>query len=1273
MSKIPRIPAKKALLVATVLAVVGAGAGYYLTQMSNDLPPPPPMPAPVAEAPLVTPPVSAVVSSAEASVAFESEKAAGTLGFATTQTLANAYMAEKNPDKALETYDTYLATKPDDVAAIDARAQVLLALGREDEYKVALVKLAELEPNEARLTALSGYLNSKQFYAEQLSVLQKLNEVTGKQKPEVMLSIADVAVAAKDDAAALQAFTDYLALPNATMDSAHAVQYVRLLALAKRQDDALAYATAWAKVQPDGSNNVVLASALLYNGAPIQAIAFIDVVKPADAAAMPADLKKISAEAYAAQGEYAKALPLFKELRASAVDGEYEESYFVALANVAKTDDAARDELRTLVKDQFESGKLTDAQKMDRVYALLNAGDKVMAMEYAEHGMQTAADDTKEKWSQLYNSLTAAPAKRLAGKAPKAAKTAKASSDDETAKPVARAASSKRIGHSATAKAAMPAPSVALDKRIALATRPGMSDAFLRATAFDALNAGRKQDAVKLFAQLAVKNGPKSSDAEQLMYVLGARVGQQEMAWLTSAAKQSKGENRTGWIEVIASAAPAEGIVAAAELNPDWLNVLAFSQRYASSLQQLGQADQLDRYKQVRGVQATSADAMVNQAAVAFTNRNPAEGERLLNAAASAPDATRRTHISVAELNLQRARYVEASSALATAGRTNSAGRDAVDSAREAVAINYYQATLAHRDGDDTQAQAYYQAALKAGEGQQFDDRGTQEKIYASQMALGMIDPARRGFEGLMKQNPQDETLLADYIAALLEQKRHSDARAVAATYGGGIKPGVRAVAPVAMDVSGVLQVPADALTTIQPMSGGHELKLQFNRPLPAHFVPGGASPKPAWLSYYTVSYDSIVIAAAPGYSLRSDGATVSAVADNAAAPMVADNRQGYLRLQLLYARTELESNEVDQALNRLNALGADYADAPEYKAYQANAEFYAANPKRALKLVKDAQRLDPQNEDIARMRRNIERFHAEHLKLDHEWYKLGSAKQNLSTLEARVQYTDDVEATLKLQTNHIKTGVIRRTQGAAREFSGNKFRAELEMAKMVDDSSVVAASVFGNQDTGGGALSYQSVNLLGTTQVYGEYHKPYWDLPEAVVADTVRDRVGASHWWKPDPDFTVRAEGAYNRYSVDVKENIADSVSARANVLYTLQDLQPYVALSYNFNGEYLRGRVKRNSFAGSTFKYLPLRSREVHSLTAVVSHDFDVQTNGEMELGYAIDRLGDQGPIAEGRLTHNLADDFDIQLRGRYGFEEENASKHNASSLGGYARWTW
>ena len=77
------------------------------------------------------------------------------------------------------------------------------------------------------------------------------------------------------------------------------------------------------------------------------------------------------------QGKYETALPILKTL--SAQGGDYREWDFLSLSAAAKESKEARQDLVEHVKESFASGDLTEAQKIDRVYALLNAGEKARA------------------------------------------------------------------------------------------------------------------------------------------------------------------------------------------------------------------------------------------------------------------------------------------------------------------------------------------------------------------------------------------------------------------------------------------------------------------------------------------------------------------------------------------------------------------------------------------------------------------------------------------------------------------------------------------------------------------------------------------------------------------------------------------------------------------------------------------------------------------------------------------------------------------------------
>jgi hypothetical protein len=1393
-----KLSAKKAIVVAIIVAVVGVVAGYFLIPSEEH--------AQQLQAIAVSPNPAMPVGPTpeELKTKYDGEKGAGNVTFATAQAYAQSLQANSNMEGALQVWRDYVAAHGDDVQGWRALAALEQSQAHEDEYLKALENIARLDPKEESLKALSDYQNYKQKYAEQKETLKQLVALTKEQNADYLVALADVSLLVEDKEAALAAYKAYFSNEAfvAKRDNAKIEPYIRLLAQANMKDEAVAQAVALTKdakiavamqqqsaaetmavpqnvpasegapvppppmpipsaegapvppppapipaaptdappappaivtespeaaavpavppappalqgavmspsagvppapiappsmpvvdasvppapapIQPETAPSVPsvppatevipsvsveapapapvdgaaasatavptemvpdlalqarIADVLLFEAGADYAVKYMEMI--AGEAEMSEPMQPVYAKALVQQGEYEKALPVLKIF--SVKGGDYREWYFLALSSAAKKDKSARADLVEYVKENFASGDLTEQQKMDRVYALLNAGEKPLALDYTERSMQAAPDaESRDKWHGIYKGLTA------------------------------------KAYSSSGKKAVKAAPRVTLEQKLQIASRQGATQDYVRRTAFEALAAGRKAEAITLFARLAAANGPDSSDAGQLNYLWGARIAGDELSWMIDIANQSEGGEQLGWIRKLSDSAAAEDVVAIGDAYPNWLQYPEFEKRYISALVQLGDTEALSKRLNAQANATQSEEAYQIVASQAGAVMDFGTQEQALRKAAEIAPNNRDNWLRLVGLYMSRARYMAAEQALQNAMNvdSNAAATDQYSAARQALTMNYYAGALSKRDGEYTIANNYFEQAANVAKLQGFDDRDSQVKLLSTQMALGDESQASQGFETLLEQSPGDAALLADYMSALLDRGSYLQALDVSSRHGGDIvlDSGVSVDDPEPV----LIIAPNGEMPLIQSMSGGSELKLQFARPLPANYKVLSESGNPTWVAYTSTSYDTALIVAQSGYALQANstpqGLMVSAVPAGKASSVEAV-RQRYLRLQLLYARLELETGATDKALARLESLAPTYEEYPEYRAYQANAEYYAGNLKRGLNLVKRAQVGDPMNEDIAYLRRNIERFHAEHVKIDHEWQKLGDHRMNITTLEARKQFDNSIEVSAQIQHNLLDTDTVRRASGAIMKVDGQRWRGTFSLAKFMEDSSIIEGSIYVNANTPGAGLSYQFVNPLGTTQAYVQYHKPYWDVVEAIVEDATRDRAAVWHLWRPDPKWSVRVDGGYNRYNIDGESGLADSVGVQATVLRTLWDKHPYVALAYGYDGEYMLGDIKRGGTAGSSYKLLPLRSREVHALSGIFYEDFTPDTNGELNLGYAVDRLGGHGPSMEARLTHYLTDEFDVQLRARYGLETNNTD-NDALSVGGYARWTW
>lgn len=1265
-----RFPAKIALLIAVLLLVAGLAVSTFLLPSKEDQAVYESLDAQRA----LNAPSASVPNMEELKAAFEAEKQTATLTFETTKAYAEALQSSGYLEGGIAAWNDFLSANPDHVQAWENVGSYYQSGGDEENYQRSLEELVRLEPNETRLNALSGYYNYRKEYHKQIGVLDQLVGITNESNPDYILALADIAGlvaaspieasalsdgASEEEKLAAHSFLEqeeakrvaarekaigalilYYDKFSDQADSARVEPLVRLLAQAGRKEDAVGTAVNLSTSQP-AEFKTRLADVLLFEAGPAHAIDYMD--RTATGGVMLPQMRPVYARALVQQENQEKALPLLRELKGDST--EYRELYFLALSNASKQNKKLRPELIEHVEESFAAGDLTEAQKRDRVYALLGIGEKATALDYVERSLQAAEGDERLEWKKLYTALTLKPQ------------------------------ASKRRSRARRAAA----PRQTLDQRLVLAGEGKYDEKKLRQTAFEALNAGRKADAVDLFKMLAAYNGSQSTDAGQLIYLQGARIGGDDLRWVIDQANQAQGAEQSGWISLVANHASLEDINAVAQAYPSWLGHSGFSNRYVSALLQSGDQQAIASYlqSQASANQNVEAYLAVASQAEAMMDKRTA-GQALLNAASIAPN-DRTIWLRLTQHYFSTAEYSEAAIALDRALQANSSSAISPEAAaREQLVMNYYVGQVRTRDGDKEVASQYFSQAVAGGNRWQ-GDRDAHTKFLVSQMAAGDAGSAAQGFEGLLSQTPGDAVLLADYLSATLDRRDYDAAQQIVdrhsrnITFNGGADGEMIAAHPI------ILSGANGEMPLAQVMSAGSEVKLQFARPLPAGFSLLDSTNKPHWISYATTSYDSVLMVANSGYQLQanptSQGLQITPV-KSAPATSTDAMRQQFLRLQLLYTRQELETGNTSDALERLQSLSSEFEDNSEFLGYQGNAEYYAANLTRGLHLVKKAHALAPQNEDLRYLKRNIERFHAEHLKADYEWQKIGKHHLHIGTLEARKQFNGGWEATARHQQAFVTTSTVQRANGPLATFEGSKWNSQLSLAKFMDDSSLITGNLYGNKTGAGAGLAYQFVNQIGTTGVYADYHKPYWGLVEAVVEDATRDRVAAWHLWRPSPKWSVRVEGAYNRYHTDDDSNLVDSVGASGTILRTIWGKSPYVALAYGFDGEYHMGHVKRGNFGGGTHKLLPLRSREVHALSAIYYQDFtawDVDdTNLELNAGYAVDRLGEHGPSVEGRLTHFVTDDVDVQIRGRYGLEVQETD-NNAATIGGYVRWIW
>jgi hypothetical protein len=153
-------------------------------------------------------------------------------------------------------------------------------------------------------------------------------------------------------------------------------------------------------------------------------------------------------------------------------------------------------------------------------------------------------------------------------------------------------------------------------------------------------------------------------------------------------------------------------------------------------------------------------------------------------------------------------------------------------------------------------------------------------------------------------------------------------------------------------------------------------------------------------------------------------------------------------------------------------------------------------------------------------------------------------------------------------------------------------------------------------------------------------------------------------------PGLQFSLEGSLNNYDTETVDSAVKSGLIRVNLTKTLRQSQPYLGVGYGMDGEYLFDDRKTLPTTGGRYFALPLVTRETHVLTGIVRDDLTPTTHASLVAGWGIDRLGEQGPLVDLRLTEDISDQLEAGLRARYG-REANNSANNATNVGAHLQY--
>ncbi len=917
--------------------------------------------------------------------------------------------------------------------------------------------------------------------------------------------------------------------------------------------------------------------------------------------------------AYIGGGDYAKALPYLREQIKQ--DGVDDGLYLTALSKLAHKDKEARKELTDYALAALQSSKGDSKAQINYAYVLLNNGRRDEAMPFIK---QYAAERGGE-WKKMYAQLTTKTGKGVAAK------------------------------------------KLTREERVTMAANPKISDANKRQIAFSLLNDGYKDDATKIFAELAQNKGPDSQEVKDLLYMWGGKLNPEQIAWLQLRAAAANGYDKDRWAEMIAIHGDDYAIMQYVSATPDALYNKSLRQKYFHALATNGGKQNFDSNMRGWVAQTSDVPALVDYAQVAqaynYRDASAATYKRILELD---PNNERALNQMSAEA-FSKGSYSQASQYVERTIQSQALKGQAETSASQA---HFYKAELLRRQGDKAMAQREYTEVVRLTQAAGETAPDALSRLYTAEFRIGQHAQAKSGFEQLLAQYPDDKNILADYMSVLIEFKYFEDATRIANQYD--------KASPYYGRGAALLGTSAH-VASIQRLSGGREIQITFDTPIEGKSpINAKKAEQLAWVEGTAAGYDSITISAKPGYVIRytptanEQFAVVAAPVEESAPQQSADRLQD-LRLQLLYAQIEEQTGQKARAKQRVAVLRKYYPNDPQLIAFEASLESSAGNSYQAIELLRRAQALQPTNEDIPLQMQALRRTQTvNYAKVDHEWRAIGDNNEQITTLSGAVTMGERGEFGMNLQNNFMDTHLIRNPEnGVIDNYETTRQNAEIYVAQHFDGGDRGQFSLFANNDTPGAGIYYAFNNPLGRTQLQGEYHRPYWDFVEAVFSHANRDLIGFTHDTNLTDTLSMGIETSLNNYNIKFEDDVMQSYLLRASFVQEINAAAPYFGIGYGFDGEYITGGPERD--AGNTYDLLPFRKREVHFFSGILADDLTPSTHVLLIGGWAFDRFNEDGPVVEGRLTQDLSDELEAGLRARYGFETSDTD-NSMTNVGGY-----
>jgi tetratricopeptide (TPR) repeat protein len=369
--------------------------------------------------------------------------------------------------------------------------------------------------------------------------------------------------------------------------------------------------------------------------------------------------------------------------------------------------------------------------------------------------------------------------------------------------------------------------------------------------------------------------------------------------------------------------------------------------------------------------------------------------------------------------------------------------------------------------------------------------------------------------------------------------------------------------------------------------------------------------------------------------------------------PAFSQSSEESLSFDLNRVNLYLHTHQQDKAEVLLQQLKEKHPKDPQVLAAEAEFLFQNGRTKEAMNSLDKALAIAPHNEDLKARRKEMAGVESTYIFGEREVrITEDTSMEQLWRFKGEAGGDSSLRGGAILENNTIRVDSLVMANGSTARIEDDKQRGEFYLVNRYHNGDSARASLFGADGVLGAGVAYTHVDKYGNTTGQLNYHRPDWEYLETVVEEGTRDELKITRAQRLLPQLEGTLMGSLNRYGIDGDDNVASSHSYELNLTYAVPEqnvervLGPssLLEINYNIDAEYPFDVDQRVTGTGLRYEPLPINSREVHNLTAILSKEID-KVNLIGFGGYAYDRLGGDGPLFGGSVSYKPVERLTIE----------------------------